>query len=208
MFGIHFDRSHHGFEERSDERSAACGGKHFRGGRGFWGEMSEGWGRHGRGRFGGEFGGRLFDSGELRLVILSFIAEKPSHGYEIIKGIEERLGGVYAPSAGVVYPTLSLLEDEGLATVTSEGGKKLCTITDAGRAELQANKTRIDAILGRIGEVGKAFGGGRSPQVMRAMHNFKLALKLRFAQGNLNNEQIGKIAEIIDRAAREIESIG
>jgi DNA-binding PadR family transcriptional regulator len=203
MFGRHFDRIY----ERHEERAAACGGKHFRGGKSFWGEMSEGWGRHGRGRFGGEFGGRLFDSGELRLVILSFIAEKPSHGYEIIKSIEERLGGVYAPSAGVVYPTQSLLEDEGLATVTSEGGKKLYAITDAGRAELQANKTRIDAILGRIREMGRAFGGGRSPQVMRAIHNFKLALKLRFAQGNLSNEQIGKIAEIIDRAAREIESI-
>jgi len=170
--------------------------------------MGEGWGRHGRHRFGGEFGGRLFDTGELRLVILSFIAEKPSHGYEIIKGIEEKMGGAYVPSAGVVYPTLSLLEDEGFATVSSEGGKKLYTITEAGKAEIAANNSRIDALLGRIREVGKAFGSGRTPQVMRAMHNFKLALKLRFAQGTLTSEQIGRIAEIIDKAAREIESIG
>jgi DNA-binding PadR family transcriptional regulator len=170
--------------------------------------MGEGWGRHGRHRFGGEMGGRLFDNGELRLVILSLIAEKPSHGYEIIKGIEEQMGGAYVPSAGVVYPTLSLLEDEGFATMSTHGGKKLYTITDAGRAELDANRSRIEELLGRIRQVGKAFGSGRTPQVMRAMLNFKMALKLRFAQGNLSSEQISRIAEIIDKAAKEIESIG
>jgi DNA-binding PadR family transcriptional regulator len=184
------------------------GGKHFRGKGGFWAEMGEGWGRHGRHRFGGEMGGRLFDNGELRLVILSFIAEKPSHGYEIIKGIEEQMGGSYVPSPGVVYPTLSLLEDEGFATVNAEGGKKLYTITDAGRAELEGNKARIDQLLGRIRQVGEAFGSGRTPQVMRAMHNFKLALKMRFAQGDMTGDQIKRVAEIIDKAAKEIESIG
>ena len=201
MFGRHHERFY-------GERPGNCGEKkHFRG-KGFWAEMGEGWGRHGRQRFGGEFGGRLFDSGDLRLVILSFIAEKPSHGYEIIKGIEEQMGGAYAPSAGVVYPTLSLLEDEGFATVDVQGGKKLYTITDAGRVELNANKARIDELLGRIRQVGTAFGSGRTPQVMRAMHNFKLALKLKFAQGGLSNEQITRVAAIIDNAAKEIESIG
>jgi DNA-binding PadR family transcriptional regulator len=182
--------------------------KHFRGGRhGFFGEMGEFWGRHGN-RFGGEMGGRLFDHGELRFVMLQMIAEKPSYGYEIIKAIGEQLSGVYSPSAGVVYPTLTLLEEEGLATVTSaEGGKKLYAITDAGRQELKANQALVDAIFQRIQKVGKAFGRGRSPQIMRAMHNFKLALKLRFAQGDLNKEQISRIAEIIDAAAKQIESI-
>jgi DNA-binding PadR family transcriptional regulator len=163
---------------------------------------------HDRKRFGREFGGRLFDNGELRFVILSYIAEKPAHGYEIMKGIADQLGGAYAPSAGVIYPTLSQLEDEGLATVLAEGGKKLYTITDAGRQELEANKARIDALLGRIRQMGEAFGkSGRSPQIMRAIHNFKMALKLRFGQGDLTAEQIGKIAAIIDAAARDVESI-
>lgn len=181
--------------------------KHFRGGRhGFFGDMGEMWGRHGR--FGGDFGGRLFDNGELRFVILQMIAEKPSYGYELIKAIEERLSGIYAPSAGVVYPTLTLLEEEGFATVTSaEGGKKLYAITDAGKQELKANKILVDALFARIGKVGAAFGRGRAPQIMRAMHNFKLALKLRFAQGELTKEQLSKIAEIIDAAAKGIESI-
>jgi DNA-binding PadR family transcriptional regulator len=182
--------------------------KHFRGGRhGFFGEMGEVWGRYGH-RFGGDFGGRLFDNGELRFVILQLIAEKPSYGYEIIKAIGERLSGVYAPSPGVVYPTLTMLEEEGFATVTStDGAKKLYAITEAGQEELKANKALVDAIFARIEKVGSAFGRGRSPQIMRAMHNFKLALKLRFAQGDLTKEQIGKIAEIIDDAAKGIESI-
>src|ERR1700675_3700811 len=116
-------------------------------------ERGGGWGRswdfhHGeerhRGRHGGfggpmghdrGFGGgggreRHFDNGELRFVILQLIADKPSYGYEIIKAIEERLSGAYAPSPGVVYPTLTLLEEEGYATVSSaEGGKKLYTVT-------------------------------------------------------------------------------
>jgi DNA-binding PadR family transcriptional regulator len=193
------------FEEGTG--SGHCGPwKHFRGGRGFWAEMGEGWGRHGRRPFGGEFGGRLFDSGELRLVILSFIAEKPSHGYEIMKGISDQTGGVYAPSAGVVYPTLNQLEDEGLATAISEGGKKQYTITEAGQAELQAQKARIDEILGRIRQMGESYGTRRAPEIVRALHNFKLAMKLSFGR-DLSPEQIRKIAEILDNAAKEIERV-
>src|SRR5271170_1853892 len=202
MFGKHDKR-------QFDERAGHCGPwKHFRGGRGgFWAEMGEGWGRHGRHQFGGEFGGRLFDTGDLRLVILSYIAEKPSHGYEIMKGIAEQMGGVYTPSAGVVYPTLNQLEDEGFATVISEGGKKQYTITEAGQAELASQRARIDQLLGRIRQMGETYGSGRAPQIMRALHNCKLALKLKFGQGDLTTDQIRKIAETLDTAAKEIERV-
>ena len=202
MFGKHDRR-------QLEERAGSCGPwKQFRGARGgFWSEMGEGWGRHGRHNFGGEFGGRLFDSGELRLVILSYIAEKPSHGYEIMKGIGEQMGGVYTPSAGVIYPTLNQLEDEGFATVTSEGGKKLYTITEAGLAELQSHKSRIDEVLGRIRQMGEAYGNRRTPEIMRALHNCKLALKLRFGRGDLSTDQVRKIAEILDTAAKEIDRV-
>jgi len=191
------------FRRHCEEAASEYGSRrHFRGGRGgFWGEMQ---GRH---RFGREFGGRLFESGELRFVILSYIAEKPAYGYEIMKGIADQMGGAYAPSAGVIYPTLSQLEDEGLATVVAEGGKKLYAITDAGRKELEANKERIEGLLKRIQQMGEAFGSRRAPQIMRAIHNFNLALKLRFGQGELTPEQIAKIAAIIDAAARDVESI-
>jgi len=186
---------HHGREERHH-------GRH--GGR----EMFEGFmGRHGRG-FGGGDRERLFDSGELRLVILALLAEKPSYGYEIIKAIEERLSGGYAPSPGVVYPTLTLLEEEGYATVSSaEGGKKLYTVTELGHEFLKANQATIKAIFGRMEQAGKAFGRGRSPQIMRAMMNLGFALKMRAGQGNLSPEQTRKITEAIDAAARVIGEV-
>src|SRR5580693_3933034 len=115
---------------------------------------------HGRGsRHGG--GGRVFDQGDLRWVILKLISEKPSHGYELIKAIEERLGGAYSPSPGVIYPTLTLLEEMGYAHVAAgDGGKKLHSITPEGEAALAANKPAIDAIFGRIDQVRAAHGGG------------------------------------------------
>ena len=154
------------------------------------------------------FGGgreRFFDSGHLRLVILQLIAEKPSYGYEIIKAIEERLSGGYAPSPGVVYPTLTLLEEEGLATSSTEGNKKLYAATEQGKEYLKANKRDLKAIFGRMEQAGKVFGRGRSPQIMRAMMNLKLALKMRAERGDLSGEQVSKIAEAIDAAARAID---
>ena len=146
-----------------------CGDKHFRGrpgegerefgGRGFGGP-----GFGGR-EWGGRFRGRVFDTGDLRFVILRLIAEKPSYGYEIIKQIEERLGGAYAPSPGVVYPTLTLLEELGYVAVTvGDGTKKLHTITAEGQAALEANKTAVDALFERMERAGAAFGKGRAPQ--------------------------------------------
>ncbi|MGD0914046.1 MAG: PadR family transcriptional regulator [Terracidiphilus sp.] len=176
-------------------------------------------GRH-RHRFGGFGGGRwegfehgfghgrerFFDGGQLRLVILQLIAEKPSYGYEIMKAIEERLSGGYAPSPGVVYPTLTLLEEEGLATVAAaEGNKKLYAATDAGRAVLKENSGILKAIFGRMEKAGKRFGRGRSPQIMRAMMNLGMALRMRTGRGDLSAEQLSKIAEAIDAAARAVD---
>jgi DNA-binding PadR family transcriptional regulator len=169
--------------------------------------MFEGFMGRGRG-FGGGDRERLFDSGELRLVILALVAEKPSYGYEIIKAIEERLSGGYAPSPGVVYPTLTLLEEEGYATVsTAEGSKKLYTVTDQGAEYLKANHATVQAILGRMDQAGKVFGRGRSPQIMRAMMNLGFALKMRAGQGHLTPEQTAKIVEAIDAAAKVIGEV-
>jgi len=194
---------HHGHCGPRDERHF---GRH--GGREFWEGMRGGFGRG----FGGPgFGGdreRLFDSGELRLVILALVAEKPSYGYEIIKAIEERLSGGYAPSPGVVYPTLTLLEEEGFATVSStDGNKKLYTVTEAGQEYLKTNQPIIQAILGRMEQAGRAFGRGRSPQIMRAVANLMFALKMRGKLGQLSPEQTRKIVEVIDSAARAIEEV-
>jgi DNA-binding PadR family transcriptional regulator len=173
-------------------------------------------GRHGgmgdfMGRFEPGFGGgreRLFDNGELRLVILQLVGDKPSYGYEIIKAIEERLSGAYAPSPGVVYPTLTMLEEEGYATVAStESSKRLYTITERGAEYLVANGRAVDAILGRMKHAGKAFGRGRSPEIVRAIANLKFALKMRTGRGSLSSEQVRKIAETLDAAARSIDEV-
>jgi DNA-binding PadR family transcriptional regulator len=174
-------------------------------GRGWWDDHS---GRGERWEGTGGFGGRerFFDNGHLRLVILQLIADKPSYGYEIIKAIEERLSGGYAPSPGVVYPTLTLLEEEGFATVAAaEGNKKLYAATEEGKELLKANRVVLKAIFGRMQEAGKMFSRGRSPQIKRAILNLKLALRMRMERDDLTAEQIGKIAEAIDATARAID---
>ena len=185
---------HHGFHHGAERHHGRHGG--------FGGPMG-----HERG-FGGGGRERHFDNGELRFVILQLIADKPSYGYEIIKAIEERLSGAYAPSPGVVYPTLTMLEEEGYATVSStEGSKKLYAATERGVEYLKENKVVTKAIFGRMEHAGKVFGRGRSPQIMRAIMNLRYALKIRTERGSLSPEQTRKIAEAIDAAARVIDEV-
>jgi len=164
-----------------------------------------GW-RHGGGRLGLR---RFFAHGDLRLVILNLIAEKPRHGYEIIKAIEERVGGAYSPSPGVIYPTLTLLEDLGYVTVSanSEGTKKLHEITPQGRAYLEANRPALEGLLARMEEASRRHGGGRAPQIARAVENLRLALRLRLARGPLSAEQIDELTAVLDAAAAKVEKI-
>jgi DNA-binding PadR family transcriptional regulator len=138
--------------------------------------------------------------------MLALIARKPRYGYEIIKAIEERTGGSYSPSPGVVYPTLTMLEELGQATITaSEDGKKLYAITPAGTSMLEASRTTLDAIERRTAAAGAAFGGAAKAPLMRAMENLRLAVRLRMARGPLGEEQARAIAAVIDRAALEVE---
>jgi DNA-binding PadR family transcriptional regulator len=149
---------------------------------------------------------RFFAHGDLRLVILRLIAEKPRHGYEIIKEIEERVAGAYSPSPGVIYPTLTLLEELGYVAVTpGEGARKLHEITDAGRSFLTANGPAVDALFARMAEASQARGGGPAPQILRAMENLKLALRLRLSQGPLTEEQVIAVTSVLDGAATGVE---
>ncbi len=151
--------------------------------------------------------GRFFAHGDLRLVILHQIAGKPRHGYELIKAIEERVGGAYSPSPGVVYPTLTMLEDLGYVTAsTGDGGpKKLHAITPEGQAYLDANRPAVEALLARMDAAGSAHVGGPAPQVLRATENLKLALRLRLARGPLTEEQANAVAAALDAAAVSVE---
>ncbi|HET6609238.1 MAG TPA: PadR family transcriptional regulator [Rhodopila sp.] len=151
--------------------------------------------------------GRFFAHGDLRLVVLHLIAEKPRHGYEIIKAIEESVGGAYSPSPGVIYPTLTLLEELGYVTVTTgtDSGKKLHTITPQGQAYLDANRTALNTLLARMAEASAAQPGEPAPQILRAMENLKFALRLRLSRGTLSQEQADAIAAVLDTAARNVE---
>ncbi|WP_245257486.1 PadR family transcriptional regulator [Methylocapsa acidiphila] len=167
-------------------------------------------GPHGLFRRHEHFGGRkrMFEQGDLRFVVLKLISEKPSHGYEIIKAIEERLGGAYAPSPGIIYPTLTLLEEMGAIRVQeTEGPRKLYAITPEGEDILRRNEAAVQAIFGRMAEVGARHGGGPAPDVIRGMENLKTALRLRISRGPLSGEQSAEIANILDSAAKAVEAV-
>lgn len=166
--------------------------------------------RHGRrGHSGGgrHALGRFFAHGDLRLVILNLIADKPRHGYELIKEIEDSVAGAYSPSPGVIYPTLTLLEELGYVEATADGAKKLYAITAEGEAFLTANRATVDALLARMAEASGTHGRGRSPGIIRAMENLKMALRLRAASGSLTDDQIDRIAAVIDEAAAKVEKM-
>jgi len=158
------------------------------------------------GRHDGRRRGRFFEQGDLRYVLLQLISEKPSHGYELIKEIEERLGGAYSPSPGVVYPTLTLLEELGfIRPVDSEGARKAFEITDEGRAALEQNKASVDAIFQRISEASERFGARPPHQILRAMENLRTALRLRLERGALSEQQIADVAAALYAAAQTLD---
>ncbi len=169
-------------------------------GRGF-GERAEGGGQRHRGPLGRM--GRFFEHGDLRLVALQLIAEKPRHGYEIIKAIEEQSGGAYTPSAGAIYPTLTLLQELGqLAVSDGADGRKLYTITDAGTAALVASRKTVDAVLARIAEAGASTGA--MPQLRDAMHKLKQALRLRLSRGPIDEAELQNLVRKLEDLSESI----
>jgi DNA-binding PadR family transcriptional regulator len=152
--------------------------------------------------------GRMFAQGELRLALLALIAENPSHGYELIKAIEEMTGGDYAPSPGAVYPTLQLLEDEGAITeADAEGSKKPFRVTEQGETELEDRTDEVKALLRRLGRHGERTTTVRSHDVFRAMGNLGSVLKNRAKAGKLDEETINQIVDMIDEMAKRIERL-
>lgn len=189
-----FGRHHHPPYGRHAMGRGPFGGHDHRGGHGDP--------RMHRGR-GGRVG-RFFEQGDLRLVILKLIGDKPSHGYELIKAVEEAAGGAYAPSPGIIYPTLTLLEDLGYAAVSEEAGRKLYTITPEGRDYLAQNQPLVNGLFERMAGVAAA-SQAFSPQILRARENLKTALRFKLTHGALTAEQVTRIAEALDAAAQAVE---
>ena len=179
-----------------------------RGWRGNWGPFHFDFGDEGWGAGRGRRARRMFESGELRLVLLSLISEQPRHGYDLIRAIEELTGGRYAPSPGVVYPTLTMLEEMGyIEEAAGEGARKPYQITDAGRSHLDENAEEADELLGRL----KALSPSHSPEggspIWRAMRNLGVAIRHRVQHGEITEETKFELAALIDELAQKIERL-
>lgn len=184
------------------------------------GESGHHCGRHGGERrfardLGERFGGRdrhhgggrrrVFDHGDLRFILLSMIAATPAHGYDLIKALEERMGGGYSPSPGAIYPTLTMLEEQGFARITAADGKKLYQATAEGEAFLKANQASLHTIQARIDAIARERSVVPDPRIVRAIENLRTALRLRLAGGPIPDERVQAIAAAIDAAAAEAE---
>src|SRR5215472_3188591 len=183
--------------------------------RGWRGHFGERWGgRHG---MGGNMmrAGRMLAQGDLRLIALALIAEQPRHGYEIIKVLEEKTSGWYSPSPGIVYPTLTYLEEAGYVTASTEGAKKLYAITPEGRAYLEANRDMVDAVLDRLTAIGerinrwrRAERGERSnrralPHLVEAAFDHLRETVSKRLEADADAE--ARLAEILARTAAELQ---
>jgi DNA-binding PadR family transcriptional regulator len=166
------------------------------------GDGAEGWGR-GRRR-----SRRMFESGELRLVLLKLIADEPRHGYDLIRAIEELTGGEYAPSPGVIYPTLTLLQDMGLIEeAPGEGPRKAFQATDEGRAHLAEREEEVEALFERLRDLAPRESSGAGPAIGRAVKNLMTALRHRVGRDGIDDELLHEIAAILDEAAQRIERV-
>jgi len=183
-----------------------CGHGRSRWGWGFDGFTADFWtpkGRHHRGRRG-----RVFEQGDLKYVILRLLEEKPRHGYEIIKELEDRFGGAYSPSPGTVYPTLTMLEDLGYARVSQdEKGRKTYEITPEGSAYLAEHSTTVDGIFERIAQFVEGFLDAPMMDVNNAFRRVGRAAYGHATRHVNDKAKLQKVREVLERAAAELEQL-
>jgi DNA-binding PadR family transcriptional regulator len=169
-----------------------------------WGGWDSDWGRSG-GRRGRR---RMFEPGELRLVLLKLIADQPRHGYDLIRAIEEMTHGVYAPSPGVVYPTLTMLQDMGLIEeVKGEGSRKAFAASAEGQAHLEEKADEVQALIERLDELGSDQRKAGGAPIKRAVGNLLSALWHRVTRDEVDEQTLHDIAAILDEAAQKIERL-
>ncbi|PZU60176.1 MAG: PadR family transcriptional regulator [Sphingobium sp.] len=202
-------RHHWHHHNHRGERDCSSGGF-----RGFGGPFGGRGGRHGRGDDFGGFGGgrggrrRVFDAGELKLVLLKLIDDEPRHGYDLIRSIETMSGGHYAPSPGVVYPTLTMLADMGLVEEQpGEGARKLFAITDAGKAHLLENRDAALEAIGRLEAIAKMSERTDGAPIRRAMQNLGMAVRARLEKEGADADTMLDVAALIDEAVARIERL-
>jgi DNA-binding PadR family transcriptional regulator len=151
----------------------------------------------GRGR-----GPKRFDAGAMRYIVLQLIADKPRHGYEIIKELEQLAGAGYTPSPGAIYPLLSMLLDMGHVSATADGNKKLHTITPEGQAFLAENRQFVDAIMARLNEPGE-----NGCDLRQSMHELKEVVIRQARDKQADAAKQALIQQILRRATDEIAQL-
>ncbi|MHA6334339.1 PadR family transcriptional regulator [Qipengyuania sp. CAU 1752] len=153
--------------------------------------------------------GRMFGPGELRLVLLKLVADEPRHGYELIKAIEDMTDGAYSPSPGTIYPTLSLLQDEGaIAEASGNESRKAYEVTASGRGELDDRSDEVAALIERLTAYGRRSASEGTPhELFRAAGNLANVLKYKFKAGELDEKARREIVDMIDEVARKIERL-
>ena len=157
---------------------------------------------------GGGRGRRMFDGGELRLVLLKLITDEPRHGYELIRAIEELTGGEYAPSPGVVYPTLTLLDEMGfIGEQAADEKRKRYAATDEGCAHLEENREHAEALIARLTHIGERRQRTDGAPIRRAMGNLRVALEHRLTRGDFSQDTLHDVAALIDEVAQKIERL-
>jgi DNA-binding PadR family transcriptional regulator len=179
-------------------------------GRGGGGDWGRGWGWDSDWGSGGGRRGRrrMFETGELRLVLLKLIADQPRHGYDLIRAIEEMTHGTYAPSPGVVYPTLTMLQDMGFVEETKgEGSRKAFAATDEGRAHLEEKSEEVDGLVERLEDLGRDQRKAGGAPIKRAVGNLLSALWHRVTRDEVDEQTLHDIAAILDDAAQKIERL-
>ena len=147
------------------------------------------------------------ERGEIRYLVLDAIKERPRHGYEVIQHIEERAGGTYRPSPGVIYPTLQMLEELGHANIVEQDGRKAYAITDAGRADLAVNQRSVDDFYGRVEEEPWEAYAEEFAEVMRRLARLMKTFKLAARQSRLTPETLRAVGKIIDDAMGRIDDV-
>jgi len=151
---------------------------------------------------------RIFDSGELRLVLLKLISDQPRHGYDLIRAIEDLTGGAYVPSPGVVYPALSMLQDLGhIEGTEAESSRKAFAVTQSGAADLATNAAKVKALFARLADLAATREQTDSAPIRRAMDNLRAVLRHRLGGGDIAKDTLHDVAAILDEAAQRIERL-
>jgi DNA-binding PadR family transcriptional regulator len=150
----------------------------------------------------------MFDGSELRLVLLRLIGDEPRHGYDLIRAIEARTGGAYAPSPGVIYPTLTLLGDmDQIAEAPNDGPRKIFTVTAQGLQVLEEKAEEIAALMARLEALGAHSDRPDAMSLRRAMHNLSAVLRNRLHARDADPEAIHRAVALIDETAQKIERL-